>query len=336
MFGERMVKEYLDRTKQEFLEQKLMIQKDIAGSQNRMKENAKFIEILEDTNDPSYDAFTPRETNSFNRKKIAELQENQKIELKHLSTLQDELNIVENKIDEISNVIHDFSQDSYRQNSIDFHINQLRMNDRKMHRLSKRLIEQSDSISEQVEHHMNLCMKLIDVDPERTKLELSEIHSIFHSQQQWIKNYSYELYPGLDDGIPFEQKVQQLIEHLKIKDNLSIDFHTSGTSYRLDDSVQVTILCAIKELCKNVLEHSETTNVKIGLTFEPDDVLLNVSDSGNGFNYDAFTQNTEYGVTKLGLYLLEHRVSLLNGKVEIESAMQKGCSIKVYIPKISI
>ena len=46
-----MVKEYLERTKQEFVEQKLMIQKDIVGCQNRMKENTKFIEILEDSNE---------------------------------------------------------------------------------------------------------------------------------------------------------------------------------------------------------------------------------------------------------------------------------------------
>ena len=82
-----MVKEYLEKTKQEFVEQKFMIQKDIVACQNRIKENAKFIEILEDTNDPNYDAFTPRETNSFNRKKIVELQDSQKMEIENLSSL---------------------------------------------------------------------------------------------------------------------------------------------------------------------------------------------------------------------------------------------------------
>ena len=168
-----MVKEYLEKTKQEFVEQKLMIQKDIVACQNRMKENAKFIEILEDTNDPNYDAFTPREANSFNRKKIVELQDSQKMEIENLSSLQGELQIVDNKIDEISNVMKEYMIDATRQNSIDFRVNQLRMEDRRMHRFSQKLMNQFESTAEQVTCHIDLCNKLIDVDPERTRMELS-------------------------------------------------------------------------------------------------------------------------------------------------------------------
>ena len=330
-----MVKEYLERTKQEYVEQKLMIQKDIVSCQNRMKENAKFMEILEDTNDPNYDAFTPRETNSFNRKKIVELQDNQKMEFDHLSSLQDELQIVENKIDEISNVMKEFKIDSTRLSSIDFRMNQLRTDDRQMHRFSQELTEQSENTAEQVDHHMDLCNQLIDVDPERAKMELSEIRNLYIGQQNWLKNYTYELYPAFDDGISFDQKVQQLIRQLVGDKSYTIDYHTSGTAYRLDNVIQNTLLSAIRELSKNGMKYSGVDKLMIGLTYESDDVLLTVSDNGHGFDYDSFTKNAEYGVTKLGLYVLEKRVHLLAGKMEIESALQKGCSIKIYIPKIS-
>ena len=237
-----MVKEYLEKTKQEFVEQKLMIQKDIVACQNRMKENAKFIEILEDTNDPNYDAFTPRETNSFNRKKIVELQDSQKMEIENLSSLQGELQIVDNKIDEISNVMKEYMIDATRQNSIDFRVNQLRMEDRRMHRFSQKLMNQFESTAEQVTCHIDLCNKLIDVDPERTRMELSEIRKQFDLQHKWMKNYTYELYPAFDDGIPFDQKLQQLIRLLQKNDTYTIDYHTSGISYRLDNVIQNTLL----------------------------------------------------------------------------------------------
>lgn len=330
-----MVKEYLEKTKQEFVEQKLMIQKDIVACQNRMKENAKFIEILEDTNDPNYDAFTPRETNSFNRKKIVELQDSQKMEIENLSSLQGELQIVDNKIDEISNVMKEYMIDVTRQNSIDFRVNQLRMEDRRMHRFSQKLMNQFESTAEQVTCHIDLCNKLIDVDPERTRMELSEIRKQFDLQHKWMKNYTYELYPAFDDGIPFDQKLQQLIRLLQKNDTYTIDYHTSGISYRLDNVIQNTLLYAILELSKNGMEHSETDKVMIGLTYESDGILLTVSDSGQGFDYDFFTQSAEYGVTKLGLYVLNNRVERLAGKMEVESALQKGCSIKIYIPRVS-
>lgn len=329
-----MVKEYLERTKQEYVEQKLIIQKDIVSCQNRMKENAKFIEILEDTNDPNYDAFTPRVTNTFNRKKIVELQENQKVEFDNLSSLQDELQIVENKIDEISNVMKKYTIDSARQNTIDFRMNLLRIDDRQMHRFSQKLTNQAKSISKQVDHHMDLCNKLFDVDPERAKMELLEIHNLFLAQQNWVKHYIYELYPAFDDGTSFDQKVQQLIQLLSDDTSYTIDFHISGTLYRLDNVIQNTFLSAIRELIQNGMKYSGVDKLMVGLTFESDGVLLIVSDNGHGFDYNSFIQNAEYGVTKLGLYILEKRVDLLAGKMKIESALQKGCSIKIYIPKI--
>ena len=329
-----MVKAYLERTKQEFIEQKLMIQKDIVGCQNRMKENAKFIEILEDTNDPNYDAFTPRETNSFNRKKIVELQDNQKMEFDHLSSLQDELQIVENKIDEITNVMKEYTFDATRQNSIDFRIDQLKTDDRRMHRFSQKLMDEYKRDSEQMDCHMNLCNNLIDVDPERAKMELSEIRCQLEKQNNWVKYYTYELYPVSDDGISFDQKVQQLIQLLKKDETYTVDYHSSGTSYRLDNVIQNTLLYAMLELCKNGMEHSGVDKIMIGLTYESDGVLLTVSDSGHGFDYDSFTQNAEYGVTKMGLYVLENRIERLAGKMEVDTALQKGCSIKIRIPKI--
>ena len=55
----------------------------------------------------------------------------------------------------------------------------------------------------------------------------------------------------------------------------------------------------------------------------------------HGFDYDTFVMSTEYGTTKLGLYDIQQRVDLLAGKIVIESELQKGCSIQIYIPKYS-
>lgn len=329
-----MVKEYLEKIKQEFVEQKLIIQRDILGCQNRMKENAKFIEILEDTNDPNYDAFTPRETNSFNRKKIVELNENQKMESTHLCSLQDELQIVENKIDEITNVINEMAMDSYHQNSMDFIVDQMRSNDRWMKQLSQNVNQQMGNIFEQLKHHMSLCMKFAEVDPERTKLELMEISKLFETEEKWIENFSYTLYPSYDDVNSFEQKVQHLIEHLQQKEHLTYDYHINGTPYRLDNVIQITILSAIRELSRNVKQHSGVSNVCLNITYELNDILLNISDTGHGFDYESLIHDSSYGVLKMGLYLLKNRIRLLRGKMDVESALQKGCSIKIHIPKL--
>ena len=202
-----------------------------------------------------------------------------------------------------------------------------------MHRLSQNLVHKESGSLEQINQHMDLCLKMISVDPERAKMELSEIHNLYDEHHKWMINCAYELYPSFDDGISFDQKMQQLISQLHTEYNIMIDYHTSGEVCRLDNVVHTTILFSIYELCKNASMHSGVHKVMIGLTFEQNGILLNVSDNGHGFDYDTFVMSTEYGTTKFGLYDIQQRVDLLAGKIEIESELQKGCSIQIYIPK---
>ena len=107
-----MVKEYLEKIRNELQEEKFSIIEQVNSCNNEIKEKKKFIEMLEDTNDPNYEAFTPRETNSFNKKKIAELQEEEKAASEQLSKLQDQLGEIEYKIDEVSSVIRVVKEDT--------------------------------------------------------------------------------------------------------------------------------------------------------------------------------------------------------------------------------
>ena len=65
-----MVKEYLEKTRDGFINRRQVILNDVQALENRFKENIQMIQILEDTNDPTFESFTPREVNSYNRTKI--------------------------------------------------------------------------------------------------------------------------------------------------------------------------------------------------------------------------------------------------------------------------
>ena len=106
MFEDEMVKEYLEKTKMQFEKEKENLIDKIHLCENEQKENVKFIQMLEETNDSSYEAFSPRETNVFNHRKIAELQENHKQAEEELLNLQSQLGELKFKLAEITNVIN--------------------------------------------------------------------------------------------------------------------------------------------------------------------------------------------------------------------------------------
>ena len=67
-----MVVSYLEKTKEEFFETKTSLTEELTAVQNHYKENLKMIQLLEDSNDPNYESFTPREVNSYNKEKLRE------------------------------------------------------------------------------------------------------------------------------------------------------------------------------------------------------------------------------------------------------------------------
>ena len=50
---ENMVKEYLEKLREEFLVKRTDLKEEINSYENKLKENIQFVQVLSDTNDPS-------------------------------------------------------------------------------------------------------------------------------------------------------------------------------------------------------------------------------------------------------------------------------------------
>ena len=79
-----MVREYLEKTRNEFYDSRQGLIEKLTTAENHYKENIKLIQMLEDSSDENYEAFTPREVNSYNKNKIREIKEEQNVRGAHL------------------------------------------------------------------------------------------------------------------------------------------------------------------------------------------------------------------------------------------------------------
>ncbi len=61
--------------------------------------------MLEESSDTGFEAFSPREVNSYNRSKISELKEEQKLVEPQIKVLRKQISDVDCKLDEINSVI---------------------------------------------------------------------------------------------------------------------------------------------------------------------------------------------------------------------------------------
>ncbi|MFQ8776380.1 MAG: histidine kinase [Roseburia sp.] len=131
--------------------------------------------MLEETNDSSYEAFSPRETNVFNHRKIAELQENQKQAEEELLNLQSQLGELKFKLAEITNVINVVEKDeniSIEEVDADTRLALLNSVETERQRIARDLHDSTTQSLTSLVHKTELCTKPIDKDPVRCKLEL--------------------------------------------------------------------------------------------------------------------------------------------------------------------
>ena len=100
-----MVVTYLEKIRDKYLEERIDISAKLNETLVLQKENVEFIKLLEQNNDSNFEAFSPRTINSFNKTKIVELKEEQKVLENNISNLKSDLEMVEKEIEEVSLVI---------------------------------------------------------------------------------------------------------------------------------------------------------------------------------------------------------------------------------------
>ena len=249
-----MVREYLEKTRDEFLVTKSSLIEKLTSAENHFKENFKIIEMLEDTNDTSYEAFTPREVNTYNRKKIAELNEEQKLIEAQIKILHKQISDIDCDIAEISSVLKvcrndadSVEIDKVINNSKDELFNRVLLQtvEGERQRIARDLHDTTVQSLTSLLHKTELCIKLLDMDPIRCRLELSSQGKILKDIINELRNMIYNLRPMSFDDIGFDVTVERALDKIKQNNNIRCNFKIVGEPYSVDSLISLTLLRVI-------------------------------------------------------------------------------------------
>ena len=120
--------------------------------------------------------------------------------------------------------------------------------------------------------------------------------------------------------------IKNLIDDLKTVDPIQIDFHENGIREELlNQKLQMSIFRIVQEQVNNILKHAKATCATIDLCREGNELMLLISDDGDGCN----VVTEKKGV---GLINIKSRAELYGGKVSVVSQPNEGYLLKVVIP----
>jgi len=155
---------------------------------------------------------------------------------------------------------------------------------------------------------------------------LADSTAILQNAIEEIRKISQHLIVPDNHVVSLFDSISNLIVHLKKVYPIKIEFLTGGIDdNKLDKKIQVTIFRIVQEQTNNILKHSNARKASIEIQRYNDDLILDISDNGKGFDSSKKTKG-------VGLRNITSRSELCNGKVEIISTPGKGFQLRVILP----
>ena len=333
-----MVVEYLEQTKKQFIDKRQSLLDEISSLEIKSKENIRMIQMLEDTNDDNFESFSPREVSSYNKSKMVELSEEQKQIQQMLQDYSSEVLELNLKIDEVTSVIKVAQNENEICNeeiskSKKSNLNVLESVEKERQRIARDLHDSTVQNLTSLVHKSELCMKLIDLDPIRCKLELSSMGKILREVIEDMRKMIYDLRPMSFDDIGFGVTIERALDKCKAAYNIRYSFKIEGEEYQLPNMVSISLLRIIQESCSNAINHGNAKMIDIKLIYHEDSIELMVENDGDGFDVSTIDDLSRDDYSGFGLSMMKERIYLLSGDLSIQSkAGEKGCLLTVNLP----
>lgn len=144
-----------------------------------------------------------------------------------------------------------------------------------------------------------------------------------------IRNVSHELHKEAQKEMEdFIAVIEKLLSTTREAFNVHCTFvHNADVAWNaLPPFVKVNLYRITQEAMKNGMTHGRCTAITITLSEQHNTLVLSIADNGIGFDL-------KQGREGIGLKNIDTRVQKLAGKLAIDSAKNKGTTIKVVIPK---
>jgi len=114
-------------------------------------------------------------------------------------------------------------------------------------------------------------------------------------------------------------------------EGLAVTVSESIGGQRLDSDVEIALFRLAQEALTNVRKHARVREAALRLRREEDRIVVEVEDSGSGFDLAALTDCDRPG-ERLGLLGMQERIAQVGGSVEIRSRCGEGTLVRAVVP----
>jgi signal transduction histidine kinase len=155
---------------------------------------------------------------------------------------------------------------------------------------------------------------------------VAELRDLVVSTLQDVRRLAVELRPAALDDFGLVPAIERLLDTVAEQSGLTVDVQSQLGELRLSTEAETALYRIAQEAMTNVLKHAGAHSVRVRLNHAGNAVMLVVQDDGTGFDPDVLRDG---GVGLLGM---RERVSLVGGRLTIESTEGAGTMLTAEVP----
>ena len=160
---------------------------------------------------------------------------------------------------------------------------------------------------------------------------LKKVQSLAGQVHNEVSRLIANLRPSLLDTLGLVTAVRQYAETSLRSLDIDVSIETKGVERRLPPEVEAGLFRFIQGAIGNIVQHSKAKNATVIMEYGEDELLLRISDDGQGFDVSQITDIDESGRGR-GVFSMKERVGLLGGTCRIESKPGQGTTVQAKVP----
>jgi two-component system sensor histidine kinase DegS len=326
----------------EFDEQLYSVKIQLKTQNNILREKEEELKERERTKVHNLDLFSPIYSKAYDTKELISMIEQIKIKVEALnqeqiilsdkiSGLKHAAQGIENSIIEITNIEEEKFIDN-KQRINDKGLSILEAQEIERQRIARDLHDSTVQNLTSLVHKSELCIKLIDIDSIRAKLELTAMSNTVKTVINDMRGIIYNLKPMSLDDLGLTITVERYANRLMDLNNILVVVHSNEETKEILPVIKVTLFRIIQEACCNVIKHANASIINIDIRYEEHNIVVSIKDNGSGFNNLVLKEGVTEQSSSFGLSIMRDRIKLLSGSVDIQSQEGKGTIVTIYAP----
>jgi len=163
--------------------------------------------------------------------------------------------------------------------------------------------------------------------------ELKQCVHLIDDAVKELRTISYLLYPPMLEEMGLKSAIPWYLEGFQKRSGITTTFQISPDFRRLQGDVELALFRVLQEALTNVHRHSGSATADVCLTSHNCDVVLSISDRGQGIRSPAYDTTSPDWASSLGVGLrgMNERMRQLGGTLDVISS-PNGTTVKVTVP----